>query len=93
VIHSLPNPALKEELTKLGANVKQFTVYQNIKLPKRDLPVNGIDKILFTSPSTVRNFLHDYNKIPAHWKVLSKGPVTRQSLKEAGYESEVLIND
>lgn len=90
---SLPNPTLKDELTKLGARVEQLTVYQNTKLPKRDLPVNGIDKILFTSPSTVRNFLQDYNKIPAHWKVLSKGPVTRQSLKEAGYESEVLIND
>ena len=90
---SLSNPALKEELTKLGAYVEQLTVYRNTKHPKRDLPVEGIEKILFTSPSTVRNFLQDYNEIPGQWKVLSKGPMTRQSLKEAGYESEVLIND
>ena len=90
---SLSNPNLKEELTKMGAYVEQLTVYRNTKHPKRDLPVEGIEKILFTSPSTVRNFLQDYNEIPGQWKVLSKGPVTRQSLKEAGYESEVLISD
>jgi len=89
---SLPNSTLKEELTKLGAHVEELTVYQNTKHPKRDLPFEGIDKILFTSPSTVRNFLQDYHEIPGQWKVLSKGPVTRQSLKEAGYESEVLIS-
>jgi uroporphyrinogen III methyltransferase/synthase len=90
---SLPNPYLKEALAGLGADVEELTVYQNTKLPKRDLPVAGIDKILFTSPSTVTNFLKDYHMIPGHWTILSKGPVTRESLKEAGYESEVLIYD
>jgi uroporphyrinogen-III synthase len=90
---SLPNPYLKEALAGLGADVEELTVYRNTKLPKRDLPVAGIDKILFTSPSTVKNFLKDYHAIPGHWKILSKGPVTRESLKEAGYESEVLIYD
>ena len=87
---SLPNPYLKDELTKRGAQVEQLTVYQNVKPGKRALPKENIKKILFTSPSTVRNFLEDYGHIPDQWKILSKGPVTRRSLTEAGYESEVI---
>ena len=90
---NLINPYLQEKLEKLGAKVEPLTVYQNTKPSKRDLPKNGINKILFTSPSTVKNFLQDYNTIPDHWTILSKGPVTKKSLKEAGYESEVLIYD
>jgi uroporphyrinogen-III synthase len=84
---SLPNHYLKDGLTKQGAQVDPFTVYHNTKLPKRDLPSEGIDKILFTSPSTVHNFLRDYGTIPGHWKILSKGPYTSQSLREAGYSN------
>ena len=90
---SLPNHYLKDGLVRHGATVDQITVYQNSKLPKRELPREGIDKVLFTSPSTVHNFLRDYGSIPGQWKILSKGPYTSQSLKEAGYESEVLIYD
>ena len=61
----------------------------NIKPKKRKLPQNGIQSIIFTSPSTVRNFLDDHSSIPAHWRILSKGPLTSQALKKAGYESEV----
>jgi uroporphyrinogen III methyltransferase/synthase len=90
---SLPNPYLKGELTKQGAQVDPLTVYRNVKPQKRDLPKVPISKILFTSPSTVRNFVEDYGRIPDQWKILSKGPLTSRSLREAGYESEVLTYD
>lgn len=89
---SLPNPYLKEALTKSGARVDELAVYQNTKPEKRALPGIDISQVLFTSPSTVRNFLQDYQRIPGHWRILSKGPLTRQSLKDAGYESEVLAD-
>ncbi|MCB9746923.1 MAG: uroporphyrinogen-III C-methyltransferase [Candidatus Omnitrophica bacterium] len=87
---SLPNPFLKEELEKKGAQVELLAVYKNEKIEKRDLPKVAIDNIVFTSPSTVKNFLDDYKSIPREWKVWSKGPVTSQYLKEVGYENQQL---
>lgn len=87
---SLPNPYLKEKLTALGNRVEEVTVYENVKPPKRKLPEDGITQVIFTSPSTVRNFLKDYKRIPSHWKVLSKGTFTQRTLSEFGYQSEVI---
>jgi uroporphyrinogen-III synthase len=82
---SLPNPFLKEALTAHGAQVTEITIYENTKPPKRDLPSGNIDGVIFTSPSTVQNFLADYARIPDRWRVLAKGPVTLKTLQEAGY--------
>ncbi len=87
---SLPNPYLKEKLTALGNSVKEIVVYENVKPTKRKLPEDGIQKIIFTSPSTVKNFIKDYKKIPSRWKVLSKGTLTQKTLSELGYQSEVI---
>lgn len=87
---SLPNPYLKENLTKAGAVVVELTVYQNTKPRKRPIPQENIRQVLFTSPSTVRNFLEDYGQIPKEWGILSKGIVTSNYLKKAGYENEML---
>jgi len=88
---ALPNPFLKEELVKLGAEVNEITVYQNVKAERVELPLQRINKVLFTSPSTVKNFLDYYGVIPRHWQILSKGSRTSDALKEAGYQSEVLV--
>jgi len=88
---SLSNPFLKEELKKCGSKIMELTVYENKKPKKRDLPKEPIQKIIFTSPSTVHNFLEDYGSIPKEWEIISKGPLTSKALKEAGYSCEVLI--
>ncbi len=90
---SLPNPYLKEELIKQGAKVVELPVYTNKKPKKRNFPLKYVNKVLFTSPSTVQNFLADYKSIPQNWQILSKGPYTRKALEEAGYQSEVLKDD
>jgi len=87
---ALSNPFLKENLIKIGADVTEFVVYDNTKPSMRPLPKENIESIIFTSPSTVKNFLKDYNIIPDQWKIFSKGPVTSKALKEAGYTNEVL---
>ncbi len=89
---SLPNPFLKKALTKAGAKVFEFSVYQNIKPKKRNLPKNHIDAVLFTSPSTVKNFLIDYGKIPDSWEILCKGPVSLNMLKKYGYKGLIIAN-
>ncbi len=89
---SLPNPTLREELTAMGAYVTEIPIYLNTKLPKKEIDKESIDVIFFTSPSTVKNYLEDYGKIPGHWRILSKGEVTADYLKRVGYKSEILIN-
>ena len=82
---NLPNPLLKESLIAKGAEVTEITIYENTKPPRRNLPSILIDGVIFTSPSTVKNFLADYGIIPAHWQIFSKGPVTFKTLQETGY--------
>ena len=82
---SLPNPYLKEALIAKGSIVNEVTIYENTKPPKRPLPSENIDGVIFTSPSTVRNFLADYGTIPGNWQIMAKGPVTLKTLQEAGY--------
>lgn len=90
---ALPNPYLMDELKKRGAEVTELTVYDNKKPTKADISFEHVDQVFFTSPSTVKNFLEDYGTIPSHWKILCKGAPTQKALKDAGYESEVLIYD
>lgn len=82
---ALPNPYLKQKLTGQGARVDELTIYKNRKPAKRPLPQNGIDKILFTSPSTVKNFIEDHDAVPAGWRIVSRGPATSACLREMGY--------
>lgn len=87
---NLPNPFLKTELGKRGAQVTELTIYVNTPTEKAVLPEGKIDKIIFTSPSTVQSFLEKYQTIPAQWAILSKGPVTQQALRDKNYESEMM---
>ena len=87
---TLPNPFLKQALEQKGAHVKEWTIYENIKPPKRSLPNFPIDGIIFTSPSTFKNFLQDYATISPSWQILAKGPVTAQILQEAGYQPHMI---
>jgi hydroxymethylbilane synthase len=82
---SLPNPFLKDALSAYGAIVEEIIIYGNAKPAKKDLPSAGIDGVIFTSPSTVRNFLTDYGTIPLSWQIMAKGPMTLKTLQEAGY--------
>lgn len=86
---NLPNPYLKDRLTESGCEVDELTVYENIKPEKKDLP-DQINAVFFTSPSTVDNFIDDYQSIPEEWEILCKGPVTLKRLSEKGYQGEIV---
>jgi len=77
-------------LEQKGVRVKEWTIYTNIKPPKKFLPDVPLDGIIFTSPSTLKNFLQDYGTIPASWQILAKGPVTAKALEEAGYQPHMV---
>ena len=88
----LARDLLVDELRKRGALVEPVTVYRNIcpEIKKQDL--GRIDEIVFTSPSTVKNFLKIHQDIPAHIKVWAIGPVTQAQLETSKIRSEILKN-
>ncbi|MCB9757442.1 MAG: uroporphyrinogen-III C-methyltransferase [Candidatus Omnitrophica bacterium] len=90
---SITNPYLRQQLAKSGAAITEVVVYENTKPPYRKLPSEEVEQIIFTSPSTVHNFLADYGKIPSQWTILAKGRRTQKSLREQGYLSEILVQD
>jgi uroporphyrinogen III methyltransferase / synthase len=89
---SLPNPFLKDALSAQGAIVEEITIYANTKPAKKDLPSADIEGVIFTSPSTVRNFLEDYGTIPVSWAIIAKGPVTLKILQDEGYKNATSLS-
>ncbi|MBF0489481.1 MAG: uroporphyrinogen-III C-methyltransferase [Candidatus Omnitrophica bacterium] len=87
---SLPNPFLKMALEQRGAQVKEWTIYNNVKPSKKTLPHIPIDGIIFTSPSTFKNFLEDYGTMSPSWQILAKGPVTAKAIEEAGFQPHMV---
>lgn len=77
----IADKGLEKALKGLGAEVVPSFAYRNI-MPENlpDLDINEFDEIMFTSPSTVRNFKKRYKKVPENVKVSCIGEVT---LREA----------
>ncbi|MFH1836860.1 MAG: uroporphyrinogen-III C-methyltransferase [Candidatus Omnitrophota bacterium] len=74
---NISDKGMTKTLKTLGANVTASVAYRNVMpddLPELDL--NDFDEIMFTSPSTVRNFKEKYKKIPKKIKVSYIGDVT-----------------
>ena len=73
----LSDKGLKNGLKRLGAVVTSIYAYSNVMpadLPNLDL--SFFDEIMFTSPSTVRNFKKRYGKVPKETKISCIGDVT-----------------
>lgn len=73
-----------EGLDKLG-DLRELSIYQTVK-PKEimELPEN-LDAILFTSSSTVKNFVEIYGKDPLEKiRLYSIGSITSETIKDLG---------
>lgn len=90
-------PYLREELSRMGARVKDLTVYRTVRTEDKEksrkkqlekwLGERKIDFITFTSSSTVKHFfeaLTPAQKKKLKSKFISIGPVTSGTLKEYG---------
>lgn len=89
----ISDKGLKEGLEKLGAKVKASFAYRNV-MPE-DLPgldLSFFDEIVFTSPSTVRNFKKRYKEIPKNIRIRWIGEVTKQEIKRQGLMAEIAID-
>ena len=70
-------------LQELGFNVLSAVVYNN-ELPKnpRRVNLNHFKRIVFTSPSTIDNFIKLYGKLPENTEFITRGPITQAHLEE-----------
>lgn len=77
----ISDKGLKKALERFGAGVTTSFAYRNV-MPRNlpDLDLRFFNEIIFTSPSTVRNFKNRYKKLPKNVRIRCIGDVT---LKEA----------
>jgi len=82
----IADKGLADGLKRLGAKIYPVVVYRNV-MPKNlpELDLNFFDEIIFSSPSTVRNFIKRYGKPPERIKIRTIGPVTEKEWNK--YES------
>ena len=79
---NISDKGLAKALKKQGARVVTSFAYRNVmpqELP--DIDLKFFDEIMFTSPSTVRNFMKRYGYIPEDIKIRCIGEVTGKELE------------
>lgn len=84
----ISDKGLETGLKGLGAEVVSAYAYKNAmpqELPGLDL--NSFGEIIFSSPSTVRNFKKKYTKAPKGVKISCIGEVTLREAKRCGFLS------
>ena len=79
---NLALPIIPEGLRQLGFEVDCITAYNN-RMPEHPKKVNldEIDRIVFTSPSTIDNFIRLYGALPEKNELVTRGPITEQYLQ------------
>ena len=80
---SLSSEAIPLALQELGFSVDSVVAYNNV-LPKhiRRVNLNHFKRIVFTSPSTIDNFIKLYGKLPENTEFITRGPITQDHLEE-----------
>lgn len=73
---------IPDGLRSLGFTVQTLTVYNNV-YPNhvRRVNLDNIQRVVFTSPSTVDSFLKTYGCLPPHIEYVTRGSITEQHLK------------
>lgn len=73
---------IPEGLRASGFAVETLTVYHNV-YPRyvRRINLSNIQRVVFTSPSTIDNFITTYGDLPSHIEYVTRGRITAQHLK------------
>jgi uroporphyrinogen III methyltransferase/synthase len=81
---------LPEGLAAAGALVTAVPVYKTVDMDPGEIDFDYIDRILFTSGSTVRAFAAKYGAIPPHIEVLALGKPTQKTAHDHGFSANLL---
>ena len=86
-----PTSQLPDGLENLNAKLSQVIVYKNVTIkPDLDIDFDYIDRILFTSASTVRAFFENYSQIPSHIEIFCLGHPTLDETKKYNLSAKIL---
>ena len=77
-------------LTAIGAEVVEVPAYMTVEAEPADVDFEHIDKILFTSGSTVRAFVKKFGKVPDGIKAYCLGTPTQAEATRHGISAEIL---
>ncbi len=86
----ISSPELPEGLIKRGAKLQRLVIYQTIEKDIEDVDLNYIDKILFTSSSTVRAFVKKFGTVPKHIQALCLGIPTQTTAREFNIDAAIV---
>lgn len=80
---NLALPLIPEGLEDLGFQVTTVTAYEN-KMPSnpKKVDLSKISRIIFTSPSTIDNFVKLYGYLPTDKELKTRGVVTEKHLTQ-----------
>jgi uroporphyrinogen III methyltransferase/synthase len=81
---------LLERLADADVTIETVVVYRNVDIEPEETDFGFIDRILFTSGSTVRAFLKRYGSAPAGIKVYCLGQPTLDEAKRHNIPAEIL---
>ena len=81
---------LLDDLAAADAAIEAVVVYRNVDIEPEETDFDFIDKILFTSGSTVRAFLKLYGSVPDGVKVYCLGQPTLNEAKKHNIAAELL---
>lgn len=88
---------LPDTLRRMGAIVDVAPSYETVqpggqatKRIKKLIKDGEIDVLTFTSSSTARNFFDQVGKIPKDTVIACIGPITAGTVKELGYDTEIM---
>jgi len=81
---------LQQGLSEAGADVEAVAVYKTVEIDPGEIDFDYIDKILFTSGSTITAFVKKFTSVPDHIKSYCLGQPTLEEAKKHNIEAEVL---
>jgi len=81
---------LPEGLTAMGAEVAEVSAYKTVEVVPADVDFEHIDKILFTSGSSVRAFVKKFGKMPPRVEAYCLGVPTQAEAKKHGISAEIM---
>jgi uroporphyrinogen-III synthase len=81
---------LPDGLTDMNAAVKKVTVYKTIDIEPAPVDFDYIDRILFTSGSTVRAFVKYFGKVPENIISYGLGQPTVNEAKKHNINAEIV---
>lgn len=75
-------PELVEGLRAMGHQVEPFVLFANVLPdPVEKLDLADFQKVVFTSPSTVKHFYQVYGEFPPHLEYIVRGQTTEKELR------------